>query len=222
LSVIHYIPKEEVGKFLSYLSEISINSIIELPSMEESEVAEKNRIMSIDYEKLLHKHFTSVKEIGVSKSPKDPNTGRKIFLCSNGNIKRMTRSYVRCKAPAVHTLERIDNKWLIDGKEHEVHGVNYVDLLSLSPTIFFNSLPQIAKRYHELIKERKGRVTDMNIHNVIVGANGAFPIDYEEPIKDGLYGLSKKEHLQKVKSLTEEQIFNSLRDQLVNYKERYT
>jgi hypothetical protein len=158
----------------------------------------------------------------VSKSPKDPNTGRKIFLCSNGNIKRMTRSYVRCKAPAVHTLERIDNKWLIDGKEHEVHGVNYVDLLSLSPTIFFNSLPQIAKRYHELIKERKGRVTDMNIHNVIVGANGAFPIDYEEPIKDGLYGLSKKEHLQKVKSLTEEQIFNSLRDQLVNYKERYT
>lgn len=173
LSVAHYM--DNLPHILKALSFLTHTLIIEYPSKEETEVAERTRIQETDILSLLKDW--NVELIGYGQSP---NGGykRPIYKCTT-QFKRTTGT------PRPHTIE-YNGKFLFDGKLRRYEGYS-LDLLD--NIIYPTDLPyQAAMVYDKLIKERNGEVTDISTRNVVLG-DGLNIIDYTENLRRTIYGM---------------------------------
>lgn len=214
LSTIHYFPPAEIRQILWLFGQLAPNLIIEFPSPNEIDVAEKSTVdLMADPMRMLGVAFDSVQKIGESTSPKDHSIKRSIYLAQNYNTRRdHCTSYLGSITGRLHSVEYSNAAWKIDDKEPPHIGIN------LAHTKRFNMiypevdivLSQTTDRYLALIAERDGNVTDIHPRNVILTSRGPIPIDFEELIGCPIYNLSWEDYRGRVLALTKEKLLPSL------------
>lgn len=162
LSVGHYFDRATMPQMFANLAKLAQTLIIEWPSLEELEVASRDLIQNTDINKLLGDNYEHIEVIGEGRSPKDKNINREIYRASNDTI------YFATNENRVHSYQYPG----ISIEDLRPYGMAYP-----SP---MGALSAAADCYEDLIKDRKGRVTDINIRNVLMSSNGVQLIDFEE------------------------------------------
>ena len=214
LSTIHYFPQEQIRQILWLMGQIAQNVIIEFPSPEEIDVAEKKTVDTMtDPIKMLGISFDSVRKIGESTSPKDHSIKRSIYLAQNYDIHRdHCTSYLGAIVGKRHNVEYGDARWTIDGKAIKYVGINLAhtrrfEMIYPNPEV---AIEMVVNKYLRLIEKRDGNVTDIHPRNVIWTVNGPAIIDYQELVGKTIYGLSWEEYRQKVLAMTREKLLRAI------------
>lgn len=198
LSVAHYFEEIKLREMLVSLSRISPVLIIEYPSRHESEVAERSRVQSVDIHKMLTGIYDEVKVIGYAPSPKDSVVKRPIYKATKSHINRVAKSYIGNPATKLHGLKCIGGSWLIDDLFRQYPGLTLDDLRHFGPMRYpflEATLFVAAKKYADLISERQGAVTDINIRNVLMTDDGVKIIDYYEGVGEPIYDMPWETYL---------------------------
>jgi len=205
LSTIHYFPPEQIPQILWLFGQLAPNLIIEFPSPEEIDVAEKQTVdMLGDPMRMLGLAFDSVIKIGESTSPKDKSIKRSIYLAQNYEIHRdHCVSYLGAKTGRSHSVVFKNAHWEIDGKNVDHRGINLAHLKKFNmiypkPEAI---IKEATKNYMDLIDRELGFVTDIHPRNVIVTSNDSVPIDFTELVGESIYGMTWGEYSEKVNKL---------------------
>lgn len=214
-SVIHYFPVEEIPEIIRAFSQLAQNLIIEVPHLDEIEVANRDLVQQVDFGQLLESAYDSVKVIGISPSPKHPDIYRKVYLAQNHNIKRLrSSSYWDARVGKKHTISYSKAEWKIDNKSKKYTGINLANLREFN--IVHPDLDKYfklaAREYYELIQQKNGKVTDIHPRNVIIAPNGVHIIDYKENLEQDIYGLSWEEYTNTILSYDVEYLEEALKD----------
>lgn len=206
LSTIHYFPPEEIPQVLWLFGQIAPNLIIEFPSPLETDVANKSVVDSLsDPMRILGRVYDSVQIIGSVSSPKHPDIQRTIYLAQNYSITRdHCVPYLKSQTGRLHTVTFESSRWNIDKNPIMYRGLNLAHLKQFHliyphPEHF---IKEAAERYKELITMTDGYVTDIHPRNIIVTADGSFPIDYLEGTGVPIYGKSWEEYSDCIKDLS--------------------
>lgn len=219
LSVIHYFPLKAIPEIIWAFSRLAQNLIMEFPNPEEEDVANKNLVDMLEPEYLLGLIYDSVKKIGESPSPKNPEIMRPIYLAQNYRITRENcMSYWNSRSGGHHTVEYKDLKWTISGKVKQYNGLNLANLKHFN-VVYPNKnqwFKEGASRYYNLIQDTKGKVTDIHPRNLIVSHNGVFPIDYSEKVGKPIYGHIWKDYKRGILGVKEKGVETALRNQFNN------
>lgn len=212
-SVIHYFPLEEIPEVIWALSRLAPNLIIEFPVATEDDVANKHLVDSLDPEYLLGLIYASVRMIGETPSPKDPNVLRPVYLAQNYKITRENcMSYWSSASGGHHTVTYEDATWNLDGRPRTYNGLNLANLRHFDVTYPDPAqwIREAASRYYDLIQQNNGHVTDIHPRNLIVGHSGVFPIDYSEYCGETIYDMSWSKYQEGVLGLSEQDIEQGL------------
>lgn len=207
LSTIHYFPPEEIPQVLWLFGQLAPNVIIEFPSPEEIDVAEKHTVDTLkDPMRMLGLAFNSVIKIGEAPSPKNKEIKREIYLAQNYNITRNNCvSYLGAKTGRGHTVVFENAHWEIDGKPVSHRGFNFANLrrFNLISPIAEELFIESSRAYMGLLEKENYNVTDIHPRNIIVTNGWCEPIDYSEGVGENIYGLTWKQYLKKIQALSE-------------------
>lgn len=213
LSVIHYFPIKEIPEIIWAFSRLAQNLIIEFPSIEEDDVANKHLVDLLQPEYLLGLMYDSVIKIGESPSPKHPDIMRPIYLAQNYKITRENcMSYWNSQSGGHHDLSYRNLVWTIDGVKKKYNGLNLANLREFN-IIYPRGgkwFEEAGSRYSNLIADNKGRVTDIHPRNLIVSHNGVFPIDYQESVGKSVYNMPWSVYRKQILKLKESDIASEL------------
>jgi hypothetical protein len=213
LSVVHYFPLKQIPEIIWCFSRLAQNLIIEFPSVEEDDVANKNLVDLLEPEYLLGLMYDSVIKIGESPSPKHPNIMRPIYLAQNYKITRENcMSYWNSHSGGHRTVQYENLNWKIDGGAKKYNGLNLANLRHFN-VVYPNKnrwFKEAATRYYNLIQDAKGNITDIHPRNLIVSHNGVFPIDYTESVGKSVYDLSWTTYRKRIMKLSEKEIATGL------------
>lgn len=212
LSVIHYFPLKSIPEIVWAFSRLAQNLIIEFPSVEEQNVANKNIVDALEPEYLLGLVYKSVIKIGETPSPKHPKIMRPIYLAQNYEITRENcMSYWNSKSGGQHTVKYKNLQWFISKSPKEYNGLNLANL-SYFKVIYPNPkkwFKEASDRYINIINQ-VGAITDIHPRNIIISHNGVFPIDYSESIGQPVYNLEWEAYQKRILNLSVKEIQEQL------------
>lgn len=212
LSVGHYFDRETMPQMFANLAKLAPTLIIEWPSKEELEVASRDFIQNTDIDKLLGDNYAHVEVIGKGRSPKHKDVDRALYRASNDTIymasnegisRPPAKSYIGSPVNKTHDVQYANRDWYIDGRKRMFPGMTLDDLRHFGMT--YPSLNAIIARaanaYEQLIQKRKGKVTDINIRNVLMTENGVRLIDFTEGLdSDTIYDMPMADYIERTLS----------------------
>jgi hypothetical protein len=187
LSVIHYFPPEDLPHIIWLMSMIAPNLIIEPPSVEESQVAEKDNVNKMGLiENYLNLFYESVDKIGESPSPKDKTIMRPIYRAENKSLFRKgVVGYIGGEMGRSHNIS-FNNGWKLDKKRKWQVGLNLVNLIHFNLIYPHRDrlIARAGERYFDILKT-KFAPTDVRPWNCLVTPFDVEVIDYKE--RTGVY-----------------------------------
>lgn len=212
LSVIHYFEPKEIPEIINLCSKIAHTLIIEVPSKNEDDVAERNNVLQLDVERFLNINYDEVALIGESTSPKDPNVKRKIYRARNTFLaKENIVGYLDGDFGKTHYLEYSDARWYLDDKDGWIAGINYSTIMGFG-YIYPDKKKlekRIAERYFDVMKT-KWAPTDISYHNAIVTPSSVEIIDYTEGVGSNIYGVEWSQYEDRVNAYSVKDFKNEL------------
>lgn len=217
LSVLHYIPTDELYDTLWIFSNLAPNLIVEFPPLAETKVASYENVQAIgDFEQVLKTFYKDVIRLGEVPSSTDPNVNRTIYHASNPKIYRHGLSgYLSHRVGGKkHRLTYFNSHWKMDERPIEP-AFNARTLLELPELIYPGSaelIQSVAEQYKKEIDERNGNITDINVRNALLIKNGVKVIDTDESVGCDIYGMSWEQYQNKIMGWTVEDIGRHLID----------
>lgn len=191
LSVIHYFDPEEIPYIIWLCSQIAPRLIIEIPVVEEVEVAEIENVDKLkNIENYLNSCYENIIEIGKSTSPKNNNVKRTIFRAENKSLsKKGLIGFIGGEIGRTHSLNYKNSKWTLDSRKKFKTGLNLYNLMMfnvISPNVDKLKL-RVAQRYFDVLKT-KCVPTDISYRNSILTPFDVEVIDFKEGNGTNIYG----------------------------------
>ena len=195
LSVGHYFDRVTMPQMFANLAKLAQTLIIEWPSKEELEVAGRDLIQNTDIDKLLGDNYKHIEVIGKGRSPKHKDINRDIYRASNDTI------YLASSDEKTHNYTYPG----ISIEELRPYGMVY-------PTVK-GALSAAAAAYEDLIEVWGGRVTDINIRNVLMSTNGVQIIDFQEGLgRPFIYDMPMADYIKRTLSWDFDEVYRQFKE----------